>query len=78
MQRMSTANKLFSYSEATANEIMTKKSQPIPYCSSYKCAGHHDYKIGKKKDVALTHVNCPDCGEALFWFNGKNFGYYSA
>lgn len=51
----------------------TPKRDSKAYCTSLRCYGMAETKIGALKEVSKSAVFCPDCNFALFWDSGQRF-----
>lgn len=50
---------------------------PKAFCTSIRCFdSDRNAKLGTRKDVIKTTINCPDCGSALYWFWGQRNGMF--
>ena len=74
-------NEVADYKELISGEVTIEPLEPKAFCSSLNCMGAYDYsrynKLGVQKYVKKTTVDCPDCGNSLFWVKDKMNGRWT-
>lgn len=60
-------NEVDSYQELTNSASKRTDYRPQAYCTSFTCCGDRYTKMGVKRDVPKSTIDCPICKSALFW-----------